>query len=202
MDSTTAQLVDHDNIPSGISLPPRPSEFLSAWFSGCPRDQFIELRALSVPDKAVHQRFFTLDAIADLVGHAFSLVEDHDVYFGTAPRVRPRGTKADVTHAPGLWADLDFKRFEDGEAGVLRTLSEFQLPPTWIIGTGGGFHCYWALTAPSPADAHFERKLKGLARTLNADPAATDVSRVLRVPGTWNLKRDFQVRILSWPPTT
>ncbi len=187
--------------PSGL-YPPRPSAFLSAWFSGCPRDQFLELRALRVSDKEAHQRFFTMDATGELVDHAFSLVETHDVYFGVAPRIRPRGMKQDVTHAPGLWADLDFKRFEDGEAGALRMLAEFRLPPTWIIGTGGGFHCYWALTAPARANANFERKLKGLARTLNADPAATDVSRVLRVPGTWNLKRDFQVRILSWPTTT
>jgi hypothetical protein len=34
---------------------------------------------------------------------------------------------------------------------------------------------------------------------LGADPAATDLARVLRVPGTWNHKRDFQVKVLSWP---
>ncbi len=182
--------------------PPRPSEFLTSWFEGCPRDQLLELRALRVPDRRPHQEFFAMDAIGELLGRAFSLVEGHDCYFGTCPRIRPRGDKASVTLAPGLWVDLDFKRFEDGEAGALRTLGEFHLPPTWLVGTGGGFHCYWALTEVARADASFERKLKGLARTLNADPAATDVSRVLRVPGTWHVKRDFQVRILSWPTTT
>jgi len=140
-----------------------------------------------------------MDAIDEAVGHAFSLVENHDVYFGTCPRVRPQGDKSAVTTAPGFWCDLDFKRFPEGEAEVLRQLAEFPLRPTWIIATGGGFHIYWKLVAPTKADATFEARLKGLARTLNADPAATDRSRVLRIPGTWNLKRDFQVRILSWP---
>ena len=199
VDQTIAQPINESKAASIFSFPPRPSDFLSAWFSGCPRDQLLELRALRVPDGVPSQEFFAMDAIGELLGRAFSLVETHNCYFGVCPRVRPRGTKADVTHAPGLWTDLDFKGFEDGEAGALRTLSEFQLPPTWILGTGGGYHCYWTLRAPARADAHFERRLKALATILRADLAATDTARVLRVPGTWNHKRDFQVKVLSWP---
>lgn len=185
-------------IPAKI-LPPRPSEFLSSWFADVPADQIIELRALHVSDSRVHQEFFTMDATGELLGRAFSLVETHNCYFGVCPRNRPEGNKAAVTIAPGLWADLDFKRFEDGEVGALRKLADFPLSPTWIIATGGGFHLYWKLREVAQADATFEARLKGITRALSADPAATDRSRVLRVPGTWNLKRDFQVRIISWP---
>lgn len=185
--------------PPRLALPPRPSEFLSSWFHLCPPDQLLEVRALRITDKVVHQRFFTMDAIDELVGHAFSLVENHDVYFGACPRVRPQGDKSAVTIAPGFWCDLDFKRFPEGEAEVLRRLAEFPLRPTWIIATGGGYHSYFQLTEPTRADGTFEARLKGLAHALNADPAATDRSRVLRVPGTYNLKRDFHARILSWP---
>jgi hypothetical protein len=39
-----------------------------------------------------------------------------------------------------------------------------------------------------------------LVRVLNGDRAATDRSRVLRVPGTFNHKYpDCQVRIVAWP---
>ncbi len=183
-------------------LPPRPSEFLSSWFAYVPADQIIELRAISAGDRSVLQEWFTLEAVPDLVGRAFELTEEYDVYFGVCPRIQPRGDKASVTFAPGLWADLDFKRFEDGEAGALRRLAVFPLPPTWITGTGGGFHLFWRLKEVAQADAAFEARLKGIARALNADPAATDRSRVLRVPGTWNLRRDFQVRIISWPTST
>ncbi len=183
------------------SRPPRPSEFLHAWFSTCP-DQFIELRAIRVSDRYVHQAFFTMDAIGELVGIAFSLVEEYDVYFGVCPRIRPRGDKDSVTHAPGLWVDLDFKKFQDGEAGALRKLAEFPLPPTWMVATGGGFHLYWHLRQAALADAAFEGRLKGIVRALDADPAATDRSRVLRIPGTFNHKyTDAQVRIVGWPTT-
>jgi hypothetical protein len=187
-------------LPAPVTTrPPRPSQFLASWFSTCPRDQFVELRAIRASDRHVHQAFFAMDATSELVGAAFSLVEECDVYFGVCPRIRPRGDKESVTHAPGLWADLDFKRFADGEAGALRKLGEFPLPPSWLVAIGGGFHCYWQLRQAAPADAVFEGRLKGIARALNADPAATDRSRVLRIPGTWHQAREFQVRIISWP---
>ncbi len=189
-------------LPPVTARAPRPSEFLRAWFSTCPRDQFLELRALPASDHDVIQEFFTLDAVGDLIGRAFSLVDDHDCYFGVCPRIRPHGDKASVTHAPGLWVDLDFKRFQDGEAGALRKLAEFPLPPTWMVATGGGFHLYWQLRQAAHADAAFEGRLKGIVRALDADPAATDRSRVLRIPGTFNHKfPDFQVRVVSWPTT-
>ena len=180
-------------------LPPRPSQFLRDWFARCPSDQFLELRAIHAATKRVTQDFFALDAIDDLVGRAFSLVDEYDCFFGVCPRTRPKGDAASVTHAPGFFCDLDWKRFSEGEAGALRALAEFPLRPSWIIATGGGYHVYWRLKTPIRADASFEARLKALARILDADPAATDRARVLRVPGTWHSKRDFQVRILSWP---
>jgi len=183
-----------------IAPRPRPTEFLRAWFAGCPADHLLELRAFHAETAAVHQAFFTLDAIDELYGQACHLVETHDCYFGAAPRVRPRGRKQDVTMTPGLWCDLDFKRFEGGEAEALRKLADFPLPPAWIIASGGGFHLYWKLTTPVKADADFEQRLKGLVRALNADPAATDRCRVLRIPGTFTRKYpDCQVRIVAWP---
>ena len=183
-----------------VATRPTPTEFLSAWFSACARDHFLELRALRVPDGRVHQEFFTLDAIGELYGRACFLVEDHNCYFGVCPRIRPQGDKASVTHAPGLWADLDFKRFAEGEAGALRKLADFPLRPTWMVATGGGWHLYWQLREAARADAAFEGRLKGIVRVLDADPAATDRSRVLRIPRTFNHKYpDCQVRIISWP---
>ncbi len=181
-------------------FPPTPTMFLRSWFSGCPADQLLELRAIRAEDKSITQRFFTLDAAAELVGAAFSLTDTHDCYFGACPRVRPQGRKEDVTHAPGFWADLDFKRFADGEAGALRKLATFPLPPSWIVATGGGYHLYWKLNMVEKWDAKMQGRLRGIVRMLDADPAATDRSRVLRLPGTFNHKYPdcCQVRIIKW----
>ena len=181
------------------ALPPTPSGFLQAWFAYCPSDQFLELRAIRAGDRIVRQHFFTLDAIPELYWRACELVEEFDCYFGVCPRIRPQGDKASVTHAPGLWADLDFKRFADGETGALCKLGAFPLPPTWLVATGGGFHVYWQLKEAVWADVNFEGRLKGLVKALNADPAATDRSRVLRIPGSWHQTRNFQVRLIQWP---
>ena len=147
------------------------------------------------------QEFFTVDAVEELAVASHRHADVFDCYFGICPRIRPQGRKEDVTHAPGLWVDLDWKRFEEGEAGALRNLATFALPPTWIIATGGGYHLYWQLTEAVRADAGFEGRLKAIAKTLNADPAATDRSRVFRVPGSFNFKYqpEPQVRILRWP---
>jgi hypothetical protein len=182
--------------------PPTPSGFVRAWFASCPPDQLLELRAIRPADHDIRQDFFTMDAIPDLYRHACELAEAYDCYFGVCPRVRPHGRKEDVTVAPGLWADLDFKRFADGEAGALRRLAKFPLTPSWLVATGGGFHVYWQLKQAVRADAAFEGRLKGIVRALRADPAATDRSRVLRIPGTFNHKYpNCQVRIVSWPTT-
>lgn len=186
--------------PAAASLPPTPSQFLLAWFALCPADQFVELRAIRVRDKAIRQQFFTLDATDDHFGLACSLVEDHDCYFGVCPRIRPRGRNEDVTHAPGFWADLDWKSFKDGEGGALRSLAAFPIPPTWIVSTGGGYHLYWRLKEVVRVNAGVIGRLRGIVKMLGADPAATDPSRVLRVPGTFNHKYpDCQVRIVGWP---
>ncbi len=183
-------------------FPPTPSTFLGGWFASCPPNQLLELRAIRTGDHSIRQDFFTLAAVEGLYGRACELVEDFDVYFGVCPRVRPQGDKASVTHAPGLWVDVDFKRFDDGEAGALRTLADFPLRPTWLVATGGGYHVYWQLRQAVKADAAFEARLKSIVRALNADPAATDRSRVLRIPGTFNHKYpDCQVKIVSWPTT-
>jgi len=182
------------------ALPPSPTEFFRSWFSMCPADQYVERRAIHATTGAVQQAFYSLCDLADLYGDACRFVEEYDVYFGVCPRIRCQGRKEDVTHAPGLWADIDFKHFVDGETGALRQLAGFPLAPTWIVATGGGFHVYWKLKTPVAADAAFEQRLKGLVKALHADPAATDRSRVLRIPGTFNQKYpDCQVRIVSWP---
>jgi hypothetical protein len=193
-------IMEHAPTRLVATWPPRPTEFLRQWFAGCPADHLIERRDIHARTKAVRQTFYALDAAEQLYGDACRLVEDHDCYFGVCPRLRPQGRNEDVTHAPGFWADLDFKRFADGEAEALRRLADFPIRPTWIIATGGGFHLYWKLTQVVRWDASMAGRLKGIVHMLDADPAATDRARVLRVPGTFNHKYpDCQVRIVSWP---
>ncbi|MDI6616488.1 MAG: phage/plasmid primase, P4 family, partial [Syntrophaceae bacterium] len=68
----------------------------------------------------------------------------------------------------------------------------YPMKPTLVIHSGGGFHCYWVLREPvSVKDtdiAFLENISRKLCAQLGGDNGTQDISRVLRVPGTFNYK--------------
>jgi len=61
-----------------------------------------------------------------------------------------------------------------------------------LVDSGGGYQPYWLLREPVELNqetiARLEGINRGLALALGGDAAATDASRILRLPGTFNLK--------------
>lgn len=172
--------------------------FLRTWFAGC--DGLAELRWIT-PEGA-HQEFFPLTHLENMADRAVELSRQRaEVYFGCATRVkvrgRPRGRNADVLHLPGLWVDLDFDGFEAGGIDAIERLEVFRPRPTQIIHSGGGLHVYFKFAEALLPTPQRRAMLRALARTLGADPAATDFARVLRVPGSWSWKREVPVRLLE-----
>jgi hypothetical protein len=119
------------------------------------------------------------------------------VYYGTTTsRRRPaaghRRTEQDAYIIPCLWSEFDLK---SGDFADLDTLighvRSFDFPPSFLIASGGGIHAIWWI-APveitSSNRAAIKETLRGLAIHLHADTAATDLARVLRLPGTINTK--------------
>lgn len=134
----------------------------------------------------------------------------------TTGRVNQKGTPdpngrvaGDVISVPGLWADLDVKpgtltlpQTRDELAHVLAALP---LPPTMLVETSttlGSLHAYWLLNQHATVELDAVRVLLKrwntylgrlatgvLGRTIKFD-TVTDLSRVLRVPGT-----------IRWPKT-
>jgi hypothetical protein len=107
--------------------------------------------------------------------------------------------KADAAVAKrSFFLDIDAKAFGGDLESGLRALDVFLraagLPPPSIrVHSGRGVHVYWCLDADVPADdweavaAALKTKCKEL--DFSADPAVTaDRARVLRCPGTLNLK--------------
>lgn len=172
--------------------------FLRTWFAGC--EGLAELRVLT--PQGARAEFFALTHVENMAARAVELSRQRaEVYFGTATRVkvrgRPRGRNADVLHLPGLWIDLDFDAFDAGGIDALEILEAFRPRATQIIHSGGGLHVYWKFAEPLLPTDRRRAQLRALARTLRADPAATDFARVLRVPGTWSWKREVPVRLLE-----
>lgn len=115
-----------------------------------------------------------------------------EVYYGVNPRLGRDGTKEGVASIRTLWCDMDFKHFdspEDAEA----LLDGFDLAPTTIIRSGGGLQVYWSLKAglDNGAGRRIEHVLRRLYLRLGNLDAVQDLSRILRIPGTFNNKKEY-----------
>ena len=124
-----------------------------------------------------------------------------DCWFSPAGFSSPSRKAKDCIGAAALWLDidigahhakpdytdpkqfgLDFKNFMAGTG----------LPMPWIVSTGHGVHLYWPLGRTVTPDK-WSRLMARLFTAcdkygLRYDHAATDISRILRVPGTYNYK--------------
>ena len=73
------------------------------------------------------------------------------------------------------------------------------LAPSITVSSGRGEHHYWLLD--SAIDATLARDLqRRWVHFCKADPAAVDLARVLRVPGTVNTKNGRRVTVTNWQP--
>ncbi len=114
-----------------------------------------------------------------------------NIYFGVATRDGEGGGKENLVEIPALWVDLDLKN--TSVETTEERYRDFPLEPSIVVETGGGYHLYWALRKPSTKEEVFlvENYLDRLASFFGGDQGATDASRILRVPGTLNVKPEY-----------
>ena len=116
--------------------------------------------------------------------------ELYDVYVGMnalKPGARTR-TKEDIHTVRHLYLDLD----HDAPAAIAR-IRESNLVPAanYSINTSPGkYQLVWRVENVSQEQA--EALLRAMARTFGGDPAATDSTRVLRIPGLKNRKYETE----------
>jgi len=156
---------------------------------------------------AFHQ---TADNVATWAMRAAA--EGQNVYIGmgvfAAPPTSGRGRAEDVAAICALWADLDVLHpahkklnLPPDEAAALGLLDRMGLPPSAIVRSGHGLQAYWLFREPWVFDSAGERAeaaalsrrwvatLRATAKVhgWDADPVG-DLARVLRIPGTANVK--------------
>ncbi len=155
--------------------------------------------------------------IDQMTEHAQELARRYEVYFGVLPRIGRNGKAADVPTTGCLWADIDggFEGVEGAQRLLDAAILAGRLPaPHFVICSGGGLHVYWLLSAPVRLSddltrLRFKNTLKRLCRVIggyataaHADTSRADVASILRIPGTFNRKRELEprpVRLLSCP---
>ena len=105
---------------------------------------------------------------------------DKDVYFGPAMRTKAGDKKEDVLGSIALWIDVDDT-----------VKPQCTLPPTAMVFSGHGWHCYWLLDVPVLGVENLEALNKAMVADVStADNACWNANRVLRVPGTLNRKKE------------
>jgi len=169
-------------------------EFFQALFQGT--RGYIEVRTVS-PTKEVKQYFYRTTSIDRLVSDITNqdlfpeLLKDTNIYFGVCPRRGRKGKEEDICQVTSLWTDIDCESSKEREE-QLEKLRSFNPSPSILVSSGRGYHAYWLLNKPYSINTrgdllNIKGYIKGLSIALNGD-SAFDLSRVLRVPGTENLK--------------
>lgn len=155
------------------------------------RAQGVIEHRFKLPEKSMFSKFYP-NVGAMLNSMSTWPVKAHH-YFGVATRRNWRsGKKANVFQIVCCHADVDYgqTRHYKTREEALAAIKDFHPRPSAVVDTGNGFHCYWFFLAPLPAGDNLfqvEAINKGLGQALKGDSVG-DASRILRVPGTFNIK--------------
>lgn len=125
---------------------------------------------------------------------------EEDIYFGVHPTdceksSHKRGTNEDVCAINCLFAEFDPDgRTKDELSDHIELLP---ISPSVLIDSGRGYHGYWILRDTfylntSKVRERAARVQKAFVAAVGGDPAAKDLARILRVPGTRNYKDIFK----------
>lgn len=154
------------------------------------------------------------DSLTSLLAAATNHNKDSNAYMGVCLRKEPwprktgrmdskgkeiiefRGTEGNALSSMcAAWCEIDFKgaghkgaTIEEAEAR--KRLMEFPLKPSIIQLSGGGIQIFWLGKEPIEGNDLWRLKAvnKAVATCLGADKQSVDLARILRIPGTMNLK--------------
>jgi len=149
----------------------------------------IEIREISKAGKA-KSLFFKSAAEAI----EYQPPQDKNIYIGMLTRSRRSGKKEAVKHTQALWLDVDDK---NSEYTIDFLIDRGKLPePSAVINSGNGKHIYYKLD--QPAGLEVEPVLKKLAKHTGADIRAAEAARIMRLPGSLNVKDEpLKCEVLS-----
>lgn len=144
-----------------------------------PPDWFLEVRHTR-EGSGMGRVFHPVGQVDEAARTVARLGQRCDTYVSVLPRVRRSGTADDVSVGHVVWVDLD-------RPGAVEAAQAFPISPSMTLSSGNGQHRYWVLDRPTPAAEIVEANQR-LAAHLGGDPACTDAARIMRAPGTLNLK--------------
>ncbi len=178
--------------------------FFNALFPNMPDNLWLEVRC-------IHPQTGKVRTFWDSGKHDFKQAEQlnaegYGVYFAPCLRRHKKGNADSASLVPALWVDIDCETDRDKH---LETLRQFELPPSIILNSGGGWHGYWLLDQPFSLNKDDDKQkiahiLQGLFQALGGDPAyVKSVASVMRLPDSINTKPNrngAKVSGVDWHP--
>jgi hypothetical protein len=185
--------------------PPGARQFLGTlygdFFKKAPRLAYIEIRGKRESDKEMTFRRFYL-GIKPLIKDMNQWPADLHFWFGVAPRWSDtQGKKEHCLGLTVLFNDVDYGSTGHKKKNRWQTREEakaaidaFSIKPSIVVHTGWGFQVYWILSTPFGLEngnyGQIEAIMKGIGAAIGGDDGTQDVSRIFRIPGTFNVKTD------------
>jgi hypothetical protein len=184
-------------------------EFLRSLYGSCTNEGCLVL--WTKQDK--HPYWYDLNHQRDATEKAILLSQDFDVYFAIGlqkdPEVNGRGKADTVAVIPGLWLDIDIKGpnhcatdLPPDQNSALALVDSFEVKPTMIVSTGGGYHAYWLFREPlfikNDRDRTIAKSLSSRFQSAFRKVASkqgwkidntSSLASNLRLPGTLNHKQ-------------
>ena len=159
-----------------------------AWYQPLTFQTFTDYSPKSNPDPLARILFGCLEDLAEELEHLND--QGAGIFVSVNPTAGGR-KKANITALRGWHSDLDQKDATESFAPEL-----LPIKPTMMVMTPNGWHPYWLSAVPMPCEdqarrGEHEAELKAICLALKAygaDKRATDVSRVLRLPGYFHRK--------------
>ena len=111
-----------------------------------------------------------------------------------AKRNKVRGRLEHISAVNCVFAEYDAKDYGSKDA-ILAHLDTLWFYPSCVVDSGGGFHCYWLLddgqTVTDANRAELTAMQSAWVELVGGDDGAKDLARVLRLPGTRNMKAQY-----------
>lgn len=173
--------------------------FFKEWFSDA--EGYVEFRLIG-QDGVKDHRFIEVADVTEKVINDLIAKGKHQqlhVYYSVTTRKIKSGTEADVLHVPGLWLDIDPKHATYEKA--MQVVKSLPTPPTAIVSSGNGVHVYFKFNEPFEVlddnSFTFIKELSSKLHTFANADSTQDLSRLLRVPNSMNVKNLMDVKLCS-----
>lgn len=152
-------------------------EFITLLHGDC--GDLLVVREIPAQGRA-EQHFMRLDSALTYIPPT-----NTNVYIGMFGHNSKDATADTATSAGAVWADFD----DTGDAAeVMARIRSAGLPqPSLTVSSGRGIHTYWLL-AKRARPGEVVPVLKALAAALGSDSSVCDAARIMRLPGSLNLK--------------